>query len=118
MQVASIVVVTGHKPILLHELLHALHDQRITSGFSNPTIARLYREAKGIPAFAAKSHMMQNALEFFACAGTSYLFGVTAQEPFSREKVEVNQPDLYLFLKQLFGPTAGSYVGSLVAAPR
>ena len=112
-QVTSIVVTAGHKPIFLHELLHAYHDQRIPDGFRNSHIAGFYQDAKAIPAFAARSHMMQNDKEFFACSGTSYLFGVTAQEPFSREKVQKNQPAMFAYLQTLFGPNAGSYHGSL-----
>jgi len=112
-QVTAVVVIAGHKPILLHELLHAYHDQRIPDGFGNSEIARFYQRAKAIPAYPTKSHMMSNDREFFACAGTAYLFGVTAQEPFRREKVRDNQPDFYNYLKELFGPTAGEYQGSL-----
>lgn len=112
-QVTAIVVTAGHKPIMLHELLHAYHDQRIPDGFDNPDIARFYERARAIPAYAARSHMMLNDKEFFACSGTAYLFGVTAQEPFRREKVRDNQPEFYQYLKKLFGPTAGEYHGSL-----
>lgn len=116
-QVTAIVVTAGAKPILLHELLHAYHDQQLPRGFGNQTVARLYDQAKAIPAFAARSHMMQNDREFFACSGTSYLYGVTAQEPFSREKVKASQPALFAYLQQLFGPTTGTFPGSLTRPP-
>jgi hypothetical protein len=112
-RVTAVVVVAGHKPILLHELLHAYHDQMIPGGFDNSDIARFFERAKTIPAYEAHSHMMLNDREYFACAGTAYLFGVTAQEPFQREKVRINQPAFYDYLKNLFGPTAGEYHGSL-----
>jgi hypothetical protein len=112
-QVSTAIVTTGHKPVLLHELLHAYHDQRIEKGFDNPTILALYREARTLPAYTAKSHMMSNDREFFACTATTYLFGVTAQEPFRREKVRDSQPACHDYLKKLFGPTAGNYAGSL-----
>jgi hypothetical protein len=107
------IVTIGHKPVLLHELLHAYHDQRIESGFRNPETLAFYQHAKTIPAFSATSHMMQNGAEYFACSGTTYLFGVTAQEPFKREKVKENQPEIFEYFKKLFGPQAGSYEGSL-----
>ena len=91
MQVTSLILITGHKPVLLHELLHAYHDQRIPGGFDNPDIIRFYKQAKGVKAYVATSHM-SNVKEFFACSGTSYLFGVTAQERSIREKVRDNQP--------------------------
>jgi hypothetical protein len=112
-KVSAAIVTTGHKPVLLHELMHAFHDQRIEHGFRNPAILGFYKRALAIPAYAAKSHMMSNEKEYFACTATAYLFGVTAQEPFRREKVRDNQPDACEFLKKLFGPDAGSYAGSL-----
>ena len=112
-QVASSITAAGHKPILLHELLHAYHDQRIESGFKNPDILKYFDRAKRISAYAPNSHMMQNAGEFFACAATTYLFGVTAQEPFQRAKVKSSQPEFFAYIQALFGPSAGSYAGSL-----
>jgi hypothetical protein len=112
-RITSIVVTAGHKPILLHELLHAYHDQKIPDGFDNSYIALFYERAKSIQSYAPKSHMMVNNKEFFACSGTAYLFGVTAQEPFNREKVKTNQPVFYDYLRRLFGPAAGEYHGSL-----
>lgn len=112
-KVVSSIVKTGHKPVLLHELLHAYHDQKLPRGFDNRDVAALFAQARKAGPFAAKSHMMQNDREFFACAGTAYLFGVTAQEPFSREKVRQGQPELLAFLAKVFGPDAGSYAGSL-----
>lgn len=112
-KVSAAIVTTGHKPVLLHELMHAYHDQRIEQGYRNPAILGFYKSARALPAYAAKSHMMSNEKEFFACAATAYLFGVTAQEPFRREKVRENQPGFHDYLRKLFGPGAGSYAGSL-----
>jgi len=112
-KVTAAIAKTGHKPVLLHELMHAYHDQRIEHGFRNPTILGYYKSAQALTAYAAKSHMMSNEKEFFACAATAYLFGVTAQEPFSREKIREAQPNLYEYLQKLFGPDAGNFAGSL-----
>jgi len=112
-KVSAAILKTGHKPVLLHELMHAYHDQRIEHGFKNPTILSFYQRAQTLPAYAAKSHMMSNEKEFFACAATAYLFGVTAQEPFLREKVRAAQPEFHKYLKRLFGPVAGGFAGSL-----
>ncbi len=110
--VASIVSV-GHKPVLLHELLHAYHDQLIPGGFGNGEIRRFYQRARNLSSFAPQSHMMSNEKEFFACAATTYLFGVTAQEPFQRANLRASQPEFYAYLEALFGPGAGSFPGSL-----
>jgi hypothetical protein len=106
-------IVIFHKPILLHEFLHALHNQRLPRGFENPRIKQFYEHAKSLNVYDAKSHMMSNDKEFFACSGTTYLFGVTAQEPFKREKIRENQPQYFEFLQKLFGTNAGTYKGSL-----
>ena len=107
LQVSAMLTAVGHKPVLLHELMHAYHDQRIESGFRNPDILKYFERAQGLTAYAPRSHMMENAGEFFACAATTYLYGVTAQEPFQREKVKKNQPEFFAYLQRLFGPTAG-----------
>ena len=113
-KVTSRIVTTGHKPVLLHELLHAYHDQRLPEGFKNRDVVKYFEQAKTSGTYyASKSHMMQNQSEFFACAGTAYLFGVTAQEPFKRDKVKDAQPEFSTYLKNLFGPEAGSCAGSL-----
>lgn len=112
-QVSAAIVTTGHKPVLLHELMHAFHDQRIERGYGNQAILGFYKDAQAIPAYAARSHMMANEKEYFACAATTYLFGVTAQEPFRRDKVREQQPGFQDFLKKTFGPEAGNFAGSL-----
>ncbi len=112
-QVSAAIVRVGHKPVLLHELMHAYHDQRIAHGFRNAEILALYKQARAIPAYATQSHMMSNEKEYFACTATAYLFGVTAQEPFNRGKIRENQPADYEYLQKLFGPDAGNYAGSL-----
>ena len=117
-RVTAGIVTTGHKPVLLHELLHAYHNQQLPGGFRNPDVARFYRLARSIPAYAPRSHMLQNDREFFACSATTYLFGVTAQEPFTREKLKESQPDFFAYLKKRFGPDAGAYQGSLTQPPR
>ena len=112
-KVSTGIIKIGHKPVLLHELLHAYHDQRLSKGTRNPAVIGFYDKAKTLGAYAAKSHMMENPNEFFACSATAYLFGVTAQEPFKRDKVKTSQPELFAYLKALFGSDAGDYAGSL-----
>jgi hypothetical protein len=113
-KITSRIVAVGHKPVFLHELLHAYHDQKLSGGFLNRTVVELYREAKGEDLFVVRSHMMQNPSEFFACAGTTFLFGVTAQEPFKRSSL-AKQPNLVKLLEEAFGPSCGGYEGSLGA---
>src|ERR1035437_11072699 len=112
-ELTAAVLKAGHKPVLLHELLHAYHHQKIPGGFDNKVILKFYKEGKSANCFTAKSHMMDNAKEYFACCATTYLFGVTAQPPFRREKVQSLQPDFYTYISSLFGPTTGNFEGSL-----
>lgn len=112
-KVTSRILAIGRRPVLLHELLHAYHDQRLPQGFRNATVMRHFEQGKAKGGYAATSHMMRNPSEFFACAATTYLFGVTAQEPFKREAIQERQPELFAYLRTLFGPDAGNYAGSL-----
>ena len=107
------IIVIGHKPVLLHEMLHAYHDRVLKDGFMNADIVRYYLTAKSLHFFDNQSHMMSNQREFFACAATTYLFGVTAQEPFTRERLKQCDPEFYSYLQALFGPTAGTFKGWL-----
>jgi len=86
-KVSTRILTAGHKPVLLHELLHAYHDRRLSQGFRNREIIGYFEHAKAMGIYAPKSHMMENEKEFFACAATTYLYGVTAQEPFVKDKV-------------------------------
>jgi hypothetical protein len=103
----------GRKPVLIHEFLHGYHARVLPKGKDNPRIRTFYHRAKELNACDANSHMMRSAGEYFASAGTAYLFGVTALEPFTREKVREKQPVFYRYLQGLFGPAAGNYEGSL-----
>src|SRR5579859_7075596 len=102
---------TGHKPALLHELLHAYHHQVMPGGFNNPQVLAYFNKAKELHVYDLNSHMMANAKEYFASTGTAYLYGVTELEPFTREKVQKSQPYFSKYLESLFGPQAGKYNG-------
>ena len=112
-EILPTITVTGHKPVLLHEMLHAYHDLKLEGGFMNSDILRYYLTAKSRHLFDVQSHMMSNQREFFACAATTYLFGVTAQEPFTREHLKQADPEFYAYLATLFGPSTGAYTGWL-----
>ena len=57
-EVTSRIVTIGHKPVLLHELLHAHHDQRIKGGYGNREILSFYAEDQRLSGFARTSHML------------------------------------------------------------
>lgn len=112
-KVTSRITTTGNKPVLLHELLHAYHHQQMPQGFQNAEVIKFYEKAKSADCFGDKSHLMQNPSEYFACAGTTYLFGVTAQEPFNRDKLKAAAPEYFAFLAGIFGDQAGKFDGKL-----
>ena len=93
----------GENPILLHELLHAYHDQKLQGGFDNPDIERLYRQAKAREVFAADAYVLSNVREYFAMMASVYLNGSAGREPFTRENIRVTQPDCYEWLEREFG---------------
>ena len=111
--ILSSIAAAPRKPILLHELMHAFHDQKLEGGFRNSVIRGFFSQAQSGLLFESKSHMMRNAGEFFACASTTYLFGVTVQEPYNRENLKKRQPDFFDYLTKLFSPTAGVFKGSI-----
>jgi len=95
---------SSEKPVLLHELMHAYHDQKIPGGFSNPTIQQFYQQAKSSGKFPAGSYMLSNVQEYFAMMASVYLHGSAARDPNTRQEIKDNQPDFYQWLVTEFGP--------------
>src|SRR5262249_52575614 len=91
------------RPILLHELLHAYHDQRIPDGFRNSEILSLYQQARDGKQFPAGSYMLSSVQEYFAMMASVYLHGSAARDPFTRDVVMSKQPDCYRWLDKEFG---------------
>jgi hypothetical protein len=92
------------KPILLHELMHAYHDQKIAGGFGNPDILKLYQEAGASHRFPASSYMLSNVAEYFGMVASVYLHGSAARDPFARDSIRIKQPNAYRWLENEFGP--------------
>jgi hypothetical protein len=91
-------------PILLHELIHAYHDQRLQGAGRNPDVLRLYNEAASNHLFPSDSYMMRNHLEYLAQMAVIYLRGQGGRDPFTRENIRMKQPDCYQWLENEFGP--------------
>jgi hypothetical protein len=93
------------RPILLHELLHAYHGQKIGR---SPTILSSYQEAvqsKMYPSSYAKAHFLENPREYFAVIGSIFLFGEKIdQPPFDCKIPAKYQPQFIAFLTEHFGP--------------
>ena len=90
------------RPVLLHELLHAIHHSYMPNGFLNAEIISFYRIAVSNNLFPLKSHMLQNEREFFSCSATTFLFGTTGQEPFCRDRLCERLPDFAAYLSSIF----------------
>jgi hypothetical protein len=104
----SIIMTTSsyspEKPVVLHELMHAYHDQKLTNGFSNEEIQKFYQEAKTSGKFPVGSYMLSNAGEYFAMTASVYLHGSAARDPNTRQGIKEKQPDMYQWLEREFGP--------------
>jgi hypothetical protein len=92
------------KPVILHELMHAYHDQKLPNGFGNADILRLYQQAKSGGQFQDTSYMLSNPAEYFAMMSSVYLHGSAARDPSTRDNIKEKQPDCYQWLLKEFGP--------------
>ena len=93
----------AEKPIVLHELLHALHDLYVKDGVKNADIDRFYGIAERGKFYPDGSYVLKNRNEFFAVTGSLYLWGFVATPPGNRETLRAKQPVYYDWLGQFFG---------------
>lgn len=91
------------KPIVLHELLHALHAQYLPNGVRNADVLRFYNNAVRGKLYLAGEYVLKNNKEFFAVTASLYLSGFVARAPNDRETLRAKQPRYYEWLAQLFG---------------
>jgi hypothetical protein len=91
------------KPIVLHELLHAMHARYMPQGANNADIIRSYQNAVRSHAYPDGEYVLKNKAEFFAVTGSLYLWGFVARPPNDRETLRAKQPYYYEWLGQLFG---------------
>ena len=94
----------SNKPILLHELLHAYHNQRLPQGMNNRQVSDFYLKArKAFPEFRGDKYFLQNEKEFFAVTASIYLFGNISRPPYNRQNIKEKMPLYYKYLATLFG---------------
>jgi hypothetical protein len=94
----------SNKPILLHELLHAYHNQRLPQGMNNKQVYDFYLKAeKAFPEFKGNQYFLENQGEFFAVTGSIYLFGNISRPPYNRQNIKEKMPLYYKYLATLFG---------------
>lgn len=90
-------------PVLLHELLHGWHFQRLPGRLRNPDVLSYFKEAKSSAAFPPRSYMLSNVAEFFAMTASVALWGQAARSPSTRSRLRAVMPDYYDWLVDLFG---------------
>ncbi len=94
---------SAEKPILLHELLHAYHEQVMPMGEQNPDILLYYNRARSYQLYPLNEYLLTNQKEFFAVTASLYLWGHVSREPFTRENLKTRQPYYYAWLGRQFG---------------
>ena len=93
------------KPVILHELMHAYHDQKVPERIpATPTSRKLYHQAQTSGQFPAGVYMLSNPVEYFAMMASVYLHGTAARDPNTRQEIKDKQPDCYQWLLKEFGP--------------
>jgi hypothetical protein len=92
-----------NNPVVLHELLHALHHRYLPQSNDNPDIERFYRIAVERELYPRGEYLLTNRNEFFAMTGSVYLWGAAARAPNNRETLRAKQPNYYVWLGELFG---------------
>jgi hypothetical protein len=92
-----------NKPILLHEFLHAYHDQILPDGVKNAEVLHFYEMALARYRMKKSEYFLSNEKEFFAVTASIYLYGSIKRPPFDRKTIESTQPLYWKFLEGLFG---------------
>ncbi len=92
-----------NKPILLHEFLHAYHDQILPDGGKNTDVLHYYEMALARYRMNKSEYFLSNEKEFFAVTASIYLYGAIKRPPFDRKTIQSTQPLYWKFLEGLFG---------------
>lgn len=96
--------------VILHELAHAYHDQKLS--FEEPRVREAYEAFKksGHGAMAllyngkrVKHYGLTNHKEFFAEMTEAY-FGVNDFFPFNRAELQEAEPEVFSLLEKIWGP--------------
>ena len=95
--------VPADNPVLLHELLHRYHFEKLAQGYDNPEILAFYNAAKAAGAYPANEYMFKDRMEFFAMCASVTLYGKAARQPLTRASVQKNLPDVYAWVVNEFG---------------
>jgi len=95
-----------NKPILLHEMLHGVHNQLIPGGVENQDIYNFYLKARELFTDQnpenAEDYFLKNQKEFFAVTGSIYLYGDIPRPPYSLKNIQRLMPNYVTYLQNLF----------------
>lgn len=89
-------------PVILHELVHAFHDQKLAGGWKNPTPIAFHHDAVARRLYPARAVAMRNAIEYLAYCATAVMVGTIERAPFTRAAVRQNQPDFEIWIAATF----------------
>ena len=98
-----------HPYVVLHELAHSYHDQKLS--FDHPEVIGAYKEAKEKGIYEkvllytgrkVRHYGMNNHKEYFAEATEAY-FGVNDFYPFVRAELKEHDPRMFSLLEKLWG---------------
>lgn len=92
-----------NKPILLHEFLHAYHDQILADGYQNADVLHFHEMALQRYRMGRSEYFLSNEKEFFAVTASIYLYGPIKRAPFDRKTIQTAQPLFWQYLEGLFG---------------
>lgn len=72
-------------PVILHELMHYMHDRQTAGGFNNATIANYYNSAYNRSAYPRTEYVLRNRAEYFATTSEAWF------NPGSTFRVPINK---------------------------
>ncbi|MBI1404704.1 MAG: hypothetical protein GC145_01095 [Caulobacter sp.] len=90
-------------PVLLHEMLHGYHFDRLEGGRANPEVIAAWTAARDSGHWPDRAYMLTNPGEFFAMTASVALWGRAARPPATRAALQAAMPDWYDWLVREFG---------------
>jgi hypothetical protein len=90
------------KPAVLSGLLRAYYDQQLATGGAHADIGRFRLQILARHVWPKTAMMLQGDEPFFAATATTYLYGATTREPYTRANLRQTEPGYYQWLAKLF----------------
>jgi len=90
------------KALLLAGLLEAYHDQKLNAVPAGADVNRFLVQAQTAHKWPKSAMMLQSDADYFGLTASTYLWGASTREPYSRQKLRQTQPDYYRWLAQMF----------------